>query len=147
MARPSKLTDACQKVVIKAIKLGATYELAAASAGISYDTFNNWMKAGREELERREALWAEDADTEWAKDLPVQRFVEFFEAVKKAEGEAAVVWLQKIEQAAKDGEWQAAAWKLERRYPATYGKRVSEHTGVDGTPLKVIIEEVSDHDQ
>ena len=37
-----------------------------------------------------------------------------------------------IDKAAADGKWQAAAWKLERRYPAQYGKqekRLLEHSG------------------
>ena len=42
-----------------------------------------------------------------------------------------------IEQAAKDGTWQAAAWKLERRYPQEYGKTVQEHQGKDGGPIQV----------
>ena len=28
-----------------------------------------------------------------------------------------------IEMAASEGNWQAAAWKLERRYPETFGRR------------------------
>ena len=40
-------------------------------------------------------------------------------------------WLAKIEQAANQGHWQAAAWKLERRYPQEYGRTVQnvEHSG------------------
>ncbi len=37
-----------------------------------------------------------------------------------------------IDKAAADGKWQAAAWKLERRYPSQYGrqeKRLLEHSG------------------
>jgi hypothetical protein len=54
---------------------------------------------------------------------------EFSDAVKKAEGQAAVGWLAKIEKAANEGEWQAAAWKLERRYPQSYGRKVTEMRG------------------
>jgi hypothetical protein len=31
-----------------------------------------------------------------------------------------------IDQAASSGVWQAAAWKLERRFPHIYGRRVIE---------------------
>jgi hypothetical protein len=49
-----------------------------------------------------------------------------------------------IRKAAKDGTWQAAAWLVERRYPASYGRgsaRATEHpaepsptTGDDSEP-------------
>lgn len=101
MARPTKYTPDVVKRITDAIKLGATYELAAAYGGITYDTFNDWNK----------------------------RKPEFSKAIKDAEGEGATKWLAKIEQAASDGAWQAAAWKLERRYPQQYGRTVTEHAG------------------
>ena len=100
---PTKRTPENLQKIVQAIKLGATYELAANYAGMSYETFNEWRKAD----------------------------VEVSEAIKQAEGQAAVLLLAKIEQAATDGNWQAAAWKLERRYPKMYGRTVQEqeHSG------------------
>ncbi len=49
--------------------------------------------------------------------------------------------LAKIQKAAADGNWQAAAWWLERRYPADWGRRVVQ-SNVAGT-VKVIVESVS----
>lgn len=113
MARPTKYTPETVAKVTQAIGMGSTYELAAAYAGITYKTFNEWMNSPSKS--------------------------EFCEAVKLAEGKAAVVWLAKIEQAASDGQWQAAAWKLERRYPHAYGRNVTqmEVTGKDGGPVEV----------
>ena len=99
MARPTKFTPVTQERIVQAIKLGATYEDAANYGGISYETFRVWMET-----------------------KPA-----FSEAVKKAEGEAVLVWLAKIENEASDDNWQAAAWKLERRYPQRYGKTVQQH--------------------
>jgi transposase len=99
VARPSKYTPETVKKITDAIKLGATYELACGYAGITFETFNQWRKAKPE----------------------------FSEAVKSAEGAAAVGWLARIEKAANDGTWQAAAWKLERRYPEQYGRQVHDH--------------------
>lgn len=115
MARPTKLTPEVHQRIVQALTLGATYELAAAYGGVSYNTFNEWMKAGV--------------------DAQSGRFRELYEAVKAAEGKAAVQWLAKIEAAANDGHWQAAAWKLERRYPADYGRTVvdNRHSGAIGT--------------
>ena len=105
MARRSKFTPETVQRAVQAIEMGATYELAAGFAGISYETFNTWR----------------------------QTKPEFSEAIKSAEGRASVKWLAKIEQAASDGTWQAAAWKLERRYPNEYGKTVQDlNAKVDG---------------
>jgi transposase len=109
---PTKRTPEYRAKILQAIELGATYELAANYAGLSYQTFNEWVKADPE----------------------------FSEAVKAAEGKATVGWLAKIEKAANNGNWQAAAWKLERRYPAQYGRTVvqNEVTGKDGGPILTV---------
>jgi hypothetical protein len=103
MPRRSKLTPEVQQRICDAVVIGATYEHAAAYGGVAYETFNNWRKAN----------------------------VQFSEALKAAEARAVVGWLAKIEKAASDGTWQAAAWKLERRYPAEYGRSLQqvEHSG------------------
>ena len=104
----------------QAIRLGATYRLACDYAGITEETFYQWRNAKPE----------------------------FSEAIKLAEGEGALKSLAVIERAAngvkgEDGEyilaptWQAAAWKLERRYPDMYGKQRLELTGADGGPIIV----------
>ena len=89
--------------------------------GIDYMTFNRWRESKSE----------------------------FREAIKDAEGRAVVKWLAKIEQAATEGTWQAAAWKLERRYPHDFGKTVQENqiTGKDGAPLTITIGERKDGPQ
>jgi hypothetical protein len=110
MARKTKYTPEVVKKLTDAIKLGATYQLACGYAGISFETFNEWRKAKPE----------------------------FSEQVSLAEGSGAVTWLAKIEKAASVGTWQAAAWKLERRYPQEYGRTVQEHQGKDGTPLVLL---------
>ena len=95
MARPSKYTPEVVARIVEALEQGATYEAAAAHAGVHYDTLNEWRKG----------------------------FPEFSEALKKAEAEAELHWLEQIESAAAAGAWQAAAWRLERRYPERWGKR------------------------
>ena len=95
MARPSKYTAETLTRVEEALSQGATYQLASAYAGITYETFNTWRG----------------------------KFSEFSDAVKKAEARAAVGWLAQIERAATEGSWQAAAWKLERRYPDDWGRK------------------------
>jgi hypothetical protein len=41
-----------------------------------------------------------------------------------------------IAQAAKEN-WQAAAWRLERKYPARWGRTQHEVTGKDGKPVEI----------
>lgn len=100
---------------MQAIQLGATYALAAQYGGVTYETFNNWMNKGEA---ARSGV-----------------YFQFFNAIKEAEGKGAIGWLAKIEKAANDGSWQAAAWKLERRYPEQYGRQVKDnrHSGYVGT--------------
>jgi hypothetical protein len=89
--------------LVRAILVGATYDLAARFAGISHDTFLKWRKQ------------AETAKP--GTPLAVLR-----DRLREVEGQAAIGWLAKIEMAASQGNWQAAAWKLERRYPEEYGR-------------------------
>jgi transposase len=109
--RPTKLTLDVQEKICQAIQMGATYVIACQYAGLAYNTFNEWMKAG------------ESAST--------GRFHDFCEAVNAAEGRGAIKNLALIDKAAQDGAWQAAAWKLERRYPKDYGRRMIDmnHSG------------------
>lgn len=114
MARPTKLTPDVQKRLVDAVQYGATYEFACLYGGIGYSTFREWMLHGE----------SDEAD---GRDTP---FTEFLEAIKRAEGTAVVKWLLLIETAAEE-HWQAAAWKLERRYPAVFGRKVLDISGLE----------------
>lgn len=93
--RPTKYVPEVIEKILNAIAVGAPFSHACNYAGISFETFNEWRKDKSE----------------------------FSEQVKNAEGKAVIGWLARIEQAAKDGNWTAAAWKLERRFPEDFGKR------------------------
>ncbi len=99
MARKSKYTPEAEQKICQAIRVGATYEHAAASAGIAYETFRVWR------------------DT----------YPAFSAAIKKAEGEFVVLRLARISKAGDKGTWQADAWALERRFPQDYGRTVQDH--------------------
>jgi len=117
MGRRTKLTPDVQNRIAQAIQLGATYEQAANYGGVHYTTFGEWMRRGAA--------------------AKAGKFRSFYETIKDAEGKSVVGWLAKIEKAANDGSWQAAAWKLERRYPGDYGRQRIEHTGKDGGAIVV----------
>ncbi|MDA8087028.1 MAG: hypothetical protein M0Z75_10055 [Nitrospiraceae bacterium] len=102
MSRPVKLTSELQAKLCSAIAEGNYYETACKHAGIDYSTFRKWILRGEKGKEG-------------------DRFFEFCEAIKKAESEAEMKCTQVIlKSAAKN--WQAAAWWLERRYPARWGR-------------------------
>lgn len=97
--RPSKFTDDVKAKLVKALKLGATHELAAMYAGIGASTFYAWKKR------------AEDGDPEYQ---------EFVETLNQSESIGAIAALEKITDSE---DWKAAAWLLERRYPEMYGRQ------------------------
>lgn len=105
-----KLTPDVKERLLQAIRLGATYELACQYAGITRETLRRYRQN-----------------------------MAFMAEVEKAEGQAVIGWLAKIEKAASDGEWTAAAWKLERRYPELYGRRIQEHQGNPEAPIQVTL--------
>ena len=62
----------------------------------------------------------------------------FAEQVEAAQARAVAPLLDRIRTAADNGQWQAAAWILERRWPGEFGRRdrlQTENTG----PLEVIV--------
>jgi hypothetical protein len=100
----------------QALKLGCWHWQACKYAGVSYSTFRTWMLAGE----------AEEADA------GMQAFVR---RIRQAEATGALRDLARIHEAALAGDWQAARWLLERRFPETYGKQVLDmHHRGDGTP-------------
>jgi hypothetical protein len=121
MGRPTKLTPEVLERVETALRLGAAHNLAAKCGGFSQATWSSWMARARDD-------YVQGVEPGFGpKQSP---YLAFLEAVEKAEGEGAATWLAIIERAAKEGVWQAAAWKLERRYPELYGRRISQ---VDAT--------------
>ncbi|OPX58898.1 MAG: hypothetical protein A4E25_01435 [Methanobacterium sp. PtaB.Bin024] len=112
MARPSKLTPELVDEIVKHIKAGNYPETAAEIAGISSTTFYRWKKYGKERK--------------------TGKFREFWESIKKAESFAEGLRVQTILKASEDGNWQAAGWWLERKFPDRWGRRQEikmEHSG------------------
>jgi hypothetical protein len=63
--------------------------------------------------------------------------VEFRDAVKRAEAEAKLAALERIQLAGRGGTWQADAWYLERKCPREFGRRLHEISGRTGGPVEV----------
>ena len=74
-------------------------------------------------------------------------FAQFAKAIKEAEAEAEVQYVKVIKNAAASGNWQAAAWWLERRKAADY-RRVDrvEATGDGGGPQETVVRIIYEDD-
>lgn len=120
--RPSMFNEDRAEKLLQAVRGGNHLKVAAAFAGISYSTLRRWI------------LKADDPGAP-------PEYVEFKAAVEKAQADAEVAALAKIQKASTEGNWHAAAWYLERSYPERWGKRETnrvELVGGDGGPVRMV---------
>lgn len=129
--RPTKLLDArIQKEIIESLKMGNYLETAAAFSGIDVVTLRRWIKRGDRELQRIDEKGGRIRKSE-------ALYVEFCTACKKAMAEAEMRDVLLIYQAAKDN-WQAAAWRLERKFPERWSRKDRhEITGKNGGAIEI----------
>lgn len=127
MARPSKLTPETQAVIVDAILHGATYQDAAESAGVWYNTFNEWMKRGA--------------------DAKSGIYYEFNEAVTRANAECAKNMVRVIQSAAAKGDWKAALEWLKRRRRGEWGDNMDVTSGGNAFQPPQIIEVIKTKDE
>lgn len=132
--RSPYLTQEVRQKILGAIASGANRWVAAQVAGVGRSTLGDWLTRGRKKTD--------------------PFYVEFLEQVKKAEAEAEVAAVVRINRASvggtviekktvtvtkadgttttttveknAPGQWQAAAWLLERKYPGRYGSQRTE---------------------
>ena len=100
MGRKTKRTPENRKKVLEGLRLGMTYKLAAQFAGMGERTLWDWIAA----------------DPQFSHDC------------KDAEGHNAAQALATIIKAAREGNWTAGAWLLERRHGYTKTEKI-EHAG------------------
>ncbi len=97
-----KLTPEIIECIKVALASGAYAETAAAAAGVSKDTLYRWLRGARQ-----------------THATPL--LLELSDAVRKAMAQAELRDLQVVQVAANEGDWKAAAWRLERRNPRRWG--------------------------
>ena len=128
--RANKITIKATKRYIEAIKLGLSPTGAAAYVGVDKRTIDSWLDKGSE-------LSEEDG----------RGYYSFWVRVQKARGKSEKDLVDIVTDAAREGEWKAAAWMLERRFPKDWGKKTEvnqntsftlasliQHTHVDSLP-------------
>ncbi len=112
--RPTKLTPEVIKRIASALKAGAYPENAAAWAGVKPSTLRSWLYAAAQPGCKSKILR------------------EFSAALDKALSEAELSDIGVITRAAQSGDWKAAAWRLERRFPKRWGRRDASTVTVQG---------------
>jgi hypothetical protein len=133
MARPRKINERVIDEIAKLVRAGNYLEVAAQYAGIDVVTLYDWMKRGAWEKERREKPYTRPRQDE-------EVFVQFSNTIKEALAEAELRDVNTITAAANDGQWTAAAWRLERKFPKRWGRKAIEVTGADGGPIQHEVE-------
>jgi hypothetical protein len=113
VGRPSKLTESRMEKLIEALRSGSYRIDACRAAGVHYNTLLAWEKKGESRTSGE--------------------YVEFLEALRRAEAEAVVSSVEVITKAATDGDWRAAAWFLEHKYPNNWA-RLDKRAVEDFTP-------------
>lgn len=93
--------------ILELLAAGVPVTLATAAAGVARSTFYQWMQT----------------DDRWRRD------------VDAAQVASVAPLIDRIRSAAEQGQWQAAAWLLERRWPSEFGRR--DTTRIDTTPRRV----------
>jgi len=88
--------------LIEALRSGNYRIDACCAAGIHYNTLLAWEKKGESQKSGE--------------------YVEFLEALRRAEAEAVVSNIEVITNAATSGDWRAAAWFLEHKYPNNWAR-------------------------
>ena len=99
--------------ILSVLSVGASRQTAYQLANLSPQTFHNWMRRGQEGEEP---------------------FKSFAEAVTAAELNVKTDYLSIIQHAARSGDWKAASWFLERRFPKDYGHLVKVEADVTVRP-------------
>lgn len=148
--RPTKLTDEVQEEIEKGVLVGLSFEMASGAAGVTRQTYYNWVERGRR--------WVE-GESEDPKD---ERYARFFDALTRAKDECARIDAQCLRDAAtgalaetitEEGnvktirrpDWRAAESRLKRRFRDDWGdKQNIDHAG-DVTVTRVVVEGGLDH--
>jgi transposase-like protein len=121
-AKHAKFTPDRRQKIIEAIQAGNYNIVAARYGGITKDCFYKWMQRGEREQSGE--------------------YREFSDAVKDAEAVAEVRAEALIQAAAlgdkkHPGQWQAAAWYLERRHPDRWSRKERvELSGNKDSPVR-----------
>jgi transposase len=113
-----KINKKLVQLAIDLVEQGLHTKHVAQALGISRQTFYNWLRKGEQTQKGLE--------------------YELYKGVQQAEARAIARNIAIIQKAAQDGNWQAAAWWLERKYPEEWGRKDRMNLETDnGLVIKV----------
>ncbi len=110
---PTKLTPELHAQVVQFVRAGNYLETAAGAVGVASSTLRDILRRGARDLDAGKAT----KEAAFAKDTR--------EALSLSEG----LLVAKI---AKDKDWRASAFLLERKFPLKYGPRQKVDIEIDG---------------
>lgn len=111
--RPSKLTPEVEDKLLTALRAGNFRGPSAFYAGVSMRALQEWMAAGKRD--------------------PKSDFGRLRALVLQAEKGAEIAHVANIAKAAREGDWKAAAWWLERKASARWARPQPKPDARDGT--------------
>jgi len=139
--RPTSLNKTVQDKIVNAIRLGAYVETAAVFSGVSKVSFYAWLKKGNNYLRLQKleehvlklglTAGLKKAGTKLSEFDKLrhefesgdgEKYLSFLNAIEKAMGETEVRDLQQLDKHIGKN-WQAIAWRLERKFPKRWGRK------------------------
>ena len=121
----SRISNQLIEEVVKYITTGTPGKVAANAAGIRDSEYLLWTREG--------------SSPHHLDNCPDCDFAQFYLAILKAEAMSEAKATACIMRAIVDGDWQAAAWWLERRFQRWAGP---QHSNFSSEPKPVSIEEI-----
>lgn len=131
--RHLKLTDTAIEKFCDAISIGAAIKNACAYANISVSTYYSWIHRGEAALERLE----KDNDIELEDDEKL--YLKFYNSVEQAQSNAAITWLQVVNEAAST-EPGYALRMLKIRFPGDYDEVQKSEVDLGGDVKEALLE-------
>jgi hypothetical protein len=123
VGRPTDLTDELMVNIVNMVRAGNYIETAAAMYHVSKQSIYQWMKRGNEE--------------------PGTIFAKFTDALKAAWAESEA---RDVVGIGDSDQWQAKAWRLERKFPDRWGRKERldiKHSGSVATSQAVDLSKLS----
>lgn len=136
--RRKKLTQERIKKISEAIENGNYASVACAANNIDASTYYRWLRYAEKAIQEIEdditkKIEQGSITEEQAEDIyeismeqlqETNIYCQFYHAIKKAEAIAEDRDVMLITAAAMNGNWQAAAFKLERKHPSKWGRKI-----------------------
>lgn len=119
--RPTLLNEDLIKKIVSFLSVGTYIETASAACGVPKQQLYAWMKDAAYLMRLRHE--AHERDEPFPLNDKERMLLKFSDAVEQAMAQAEIRDLTTITLAARAGQWQASAWRLERRFPKKYGRQ------------------------